>query len=448
MRRRARQVLGLRARLLAAVLIAVTIALGLLTAGFNILLGARLDADANDQLHSRATAALTSVTVSQDRVRLREAPDDTAAVDAPIWVFQGRTLVERPHVSGVVDRAATRLALTGGRRDDVGERARLLALPITSDGRRVGTVVAAVSLQPAERTERIALIASIALAAALLAAVALAARWLLVAGLRPVSRMTAQAADWSEHDLDRRFELGPPRDELTQLAATLDGLLARVAASVRREQRFSAELSHELRTPLARVRAQAQLALEEDLSPEQRESWAAVLRSTDEAARTLDGLLAAARAEANPTPGAVDARAAAEAAAQSCMRDATGRTVRLVETAAAARLQVGADPDLVERILHPVLQNACRYGRGQVRVRIGRDDGSVHFVVEDDGPGVQESERERIFEPAVRGRAAVAAAPGAGLGLALSRRLARAAGGDVEALPGEGGRFLIRLPAA
>ena len=69
--------------------------------------------------------------------------------------------------------------------------------------------------------------------------------------------MTEDAAAWSEHDLDRRFELGEPYDELTRLAATLDALLDRLAASMRHEQRFTAELSHELRTPLARISAEA-----------------------------------------------------------------------------------------------------------------------------------------------------------------------------------------------
>src|SRR5207244_1729862 len=79
--------------------------------------------------------------------------------------------------------------------------------------------------------------------------VLIAARWLLAASLRPVVRMTRQAADWSEHDLDHRFALGTPHDELTELAATLDGLLDRLAASLRHQRRFSAELPHELRAP-------------------------------------------------------------------------------------------------------------------------------------------------------------------------------------------------------
>jgi signal transduction histidine kinase len=72
----------------------------------------------------------------------------------------------------------------------------------------------------------------------------------------------------------------------------------------------------------------------------------------------------------------------------------------------------------------------------------------VLFAVDDDGPGVLEDEHESIFEPAVRGSAGHSTHSGAGLGLSLSRRLARAVSGDVEAFPGASGHFVIRLPAA
>ena len=73
--------------------------------------------------------------------------------------------------------------------------------------------------------------------------------------------MTRDAAAWSANDLDQRFDLGPRRDELTGLAATLDNLLGRIAASRRHEQRFAGEMAHELRTPIARMRGRAELAL-------------------------------------------------------------------------------------------------------------------------------------------------------------------------------------------
>ena len=111
-------------------------------------------------------------------------------------------------------------------------------------------------------------------------------------------------------------------------------------------------------------------------------------------------------------------------------------------------MRLGVDADLAERVLHPVVENACRYGRSKVEVTVARRGGSVVFAVEDDGPGTVAGEREAIFEPGARGQAG-RDADGAGLGLALARRLARSASGDVSAEPnGAGGRFVVSLPVA
>jgi len=99
-------------------------------------------------------------------------------------------------------------------------------------------------------------------------------------------------------------------------------------------------------------------------------------------------------------------------------------------------------------VLAPLIENGCRYGEHRVAVSVERGNGAVLFTVTDDGRGVAPEEREWIFEPGRRGAASDAAGgDGAGLGLALARRLARAAGGDVRAEPnGDGGRFTARLP--
>jgi len=95
-----------------------------------------------------------------------------------------------------------------------------------------------------------------------------------------------------------------------------------------------------------------------------------------------------------------------------------------------------------------VIENACRYGSSNVRVGIERYDSTVLYTVEDDGVGVENDERERIFEPGARGSAGESNGNnGAGLGLPLARRLARSVSGDLVADPSEsGGRFVIRLP--
>jgi signal transduction histidine kinase len=108
-------------------------------------------------------------------------------------------------------------------------------------------------------------------------------------------------------------------------------------------------------------------------------------------------------------------------------------------------LRVGVDAPVVERILSPLLENACRHGR-RIAISVSADNGSVDFTVRDDGPGVPAGERERIFEPGVRRSGS---GSGAGLGLPLARRLARSVGGEVDCLADDapGAAFRVRLPS-
>lgn len=440
---------GLRGRLHLTVIVGVALLIAALTAGFNVILAGRLDRDATDLARARASSELTAVRIVDGRLTVPEAPDDKS-LGSFGWVFAGSRTLEAPRAQARTTAAARSLAASGRRRRDVDDT-RLYAAPVRRGVRRVGTVVAGVSLEPYERTRHAALVGSLVLAAVLWLALALAARWLISGALGPVARMTEQAADWSEHDLDRRFGLGTPHDEFTRLAATLDGLLDRLAASLRREQRFSAELSHELRTPLAGLIAEAQLALRHERTPDEyRAVVSQVLDSARQMSRTLDVLVAAARAELGPDRGTSDAGQGAAAAVGSCSAVAGERGVDVLVADPRGPVRVGADGDVVERVLSPLIENGCRYGAGQVRVEIERNGPGVTFTVSDDGPGLKADDREAIFEPGHRGVAACGAAPeGAGLGLALSRRLARAADGDVEARAGgPGACFVVRLPAA
>jgi signal transduction histidine kinase len=442
--------LGLRRRLVLVVGAAVAVTLLGLIAGFNVMLGHLLERDARDLARSRAVAQIDSIRTEGDRLSVGEAPDDRAA-DAYLWIFAGRRALEQPRVPTAVDRAAHELAGGSARFRDVGRSdTRLYASPVVVHGKRLGTVVAGVSLAPYEQTRKLALLASLVLGGLVLLVVVVTARWLIGASLRPVVRMTRQAAEWSEYDLDHRFALGAPHDELTELAATLDRLLDRLAASLRHERRFSAELSHELRTPLARVLAESELALRRDRDPgEYRQTLEVIQGSADQLSRTVDALVAAARYEAGGERGTSDALDVAEEAARACSALAGERRLELEVEHPQRAVRVGVDADLAERILQPVLENACRYGASHVRIAIGRENSSVVYAIEDDGPGVLDVEHDRIFEPGVRGQAPREDGDkgGAGLGLALARRLARSVDGDVVAdAAATGGRFLIRLP--
>ncbi len=438
-----------RGRLLAIVLVALFVALAAATYGFNVLFTWTSSRDADSLLRSRASSELALVSTAAGRVSVRETTDDSIG-DSQVWVFGRHGVVEQPRRRTPSDAAARSLTDGPERFADVAaDDTRLLALPIETGRGRVGTIVVGISLAPYEQTERTALTASLAFAATLLTIVGVAVYLLLRSALRPVSRMTEQAAAWSEHDLDRRFELGEPHDELTTLAATLDGLLDRLAASLRHERRFSAELSHELRTPLARVIAEAELALRRDRErPEYVAALEVVLGNARQVARIVEALVAAAQQEAGAR-GVSDGVAAARNVAEACSDVAAGERVDVVLANGSAPVRVGVDGDLVERILHPLVENACRYGKSRVEIGVTRAGHRVTFVVADDGPGLAVDEAATIFDPGVRGSAGRVAGAGAGLGLALARRLARSASGEIEAEPSEAGaRFVVRLPAA
>lgn len=439
---------ALRSRLLLAIVAGVGIALTLLVVVFNLVLATTLAKDADEVVRARAEAELATLRIDGGVVSV-PASRAVSDIDTRTWVFSGGEAIEAPPPDPRVDAVARSLSEGAERSIDLGDDIHLYALPVIADGVRVGTVVSGVSLAPYNRTRAIALIASTALGLIVLSAVALASALMLRAALRPVARMTADAAVWSESDLDSRFALGPPHDEITQLAATLDGLLDRLAAGMRRERRLTAEVSHELRTPLTQISAEIDLALRREREPE--EYRAAMGRIHAGAARlesTVDTLMATARQESLLPRGTGDARQAAEHVVSACGPLGAARGVRVEVDGDAAGVRAGVEVQVIERILQPIVENACRYAETLVRVGVTSDDRGVALEVVDDGPGVPDADLEVIFEPGVRGPSADGRS-GAGLGLPLARRLARAAGGDVEALPATGrGSFVVRLPAA
>ena len=162
----------------------------------------------------------------------------------------------------------------------------------------------------------------------------------------------------------------------------------------------------------------------------------------------IETLVAAEQNESGLARGRCDAGAVIESLVESsCVGEDRG--VRVEAQMPGARLVLGVDADVAARILQPVVENACRLAGSVVRLSAQRGGAGVEISVDDDGPGVRSDERESIFEPGIRGSAAAGSVhDGAGLGLALARRLARAAGGDIDVRPAyDGGHFVVRLPA-
>ena len=436
--------LTLRGRVTLAAVLVLAASLAGLAVLFNVLLANSLDSDASAVLRNRAAAQIATLDLSHGGVRAVEGPND-AALDRDAWVFADGRVVEEPAAASPESaRAAAGLATVTRTTDrTVANSVRLRAVPIRArDRAQRGTVVVGVSLVPYEHTKHIALVGTAILSVLLLAGTAIAVRWAVRSALNPIADMTARAADWSEHDLHRRFHLGPPRDELTTLAATFDGLLRRIEAVLRHEQRFSAELAHELRTPLTGLRGESELALlRPELDAESRGAFERVLESTRRMENVIETLLASARMEeesgaahsCDPVPAVREAIGAVANVARS--RDVE---VRLAEPRSA--LVVDADPAVVTRALYPLLENGVRHARHAVHIAVLPDDEGVVVAVSDDGPGLQGRDPDSVFAPGV------SSSGGAGLGLPLARRLARSCGGDVVAEANGGGRFDLRLP--
>jgi signal transduction histidine kinase len=436
-------------RLTIAAVAGAAIALAILVSAFNVLLDARLRSDGDNVLRERAAAVLRGLGTVDGRLSVVEAPDQ-GAVDAQTWIFTGGHTLEQP-AGGDVRNQEAALALANdspGFASVSATDTRLYAVPASRGGQVLGTVVVGASLAPYVSSASSALLGSITLGLVVLAAVAGLSLWLIGRALRPVAQMTAQAADWSEHDLSRRFYAGEPHDELTSLASVFDGLLARVAQSLSREQRLTAEVSHELRNPLAKIQAEAELATSHERSPEQhRSSLHSIRANAEDLRRVLETLLASARAAVSTGPATCDAREAAERSAAPFQATLAVQG-KEIEILCPRRAKVGVNAELVERILSPLLENATRFARHRITIEIRTAGGDVVFEVRDDGPGVDPRDRERIFEPGFsRGGPRGEGNASVGLGLPLARRLADAAGGTVEAQDANaGGCFAVCLP--
>jgi len=444
--------MGVRDRLLLVVLAAVAVALVAGAVAFNLLLSVSLASDADERLRSMIDDYNQGMSITDQGITYPRPSDEIRELGSQVFVVINGAIRSGPVASPAVEAAVRGLHDQVAQFVDVAdEQVRLYGVPLTHQGQRIATLVGALYTGSYARTRWIAFIASLALTSVLLVLVGFMSRWMLNAAFRPVSKMTADAEAWSAADLDRRFEMGEAHDEVTRLAQTLDGMLDRIAASLRREQRFSAEVSHQLRTPVAKIKAEAELALRRDRDPEYyREALTSVSQSADQMAATVETLLAAAQEEGSLAKGRADARRVLEDVASSVAVLAAEHSIQVTVEPPSRDLRVGVARDIAAQIVQPVVENACRFAQSRVVLAVSRNRKEIRFTVEDDGPGVTEEEKERIFEPGVRGSAAKTgrnASRGAGLGLSLSRRLARAASGDVEVTPSQAGaKFVVRLP--
>ncbi|MGR6916199.1 sensor histidine kinase [[Actinomadura] parvosata] len=271
--------------------------------------------------------------------------------------------------------------------------------------------------------------------------------------LRPVAQMTTTAKKLSESTLaHQRIGLEGPNDELKELADTFDAMLTRLNVAFDTQRRFVANASHELRTPLTINRTVLEIALSD---PEASQDLKALGRTLLEVnarnEKLIEGLLLLARSERElAVRKPVDVMDVARTAVEQVTPFAEEHGVT-VSTELVSAPTIG-DPVLLERSVSNLLENAVKYNipeNGKVWIRTGMADGALVVQVANTGQHVPAYEVNSLFEPFRRLHAdRVDSAKGSGLGLSIVRAVVQAHGGNVAAVPRDGGGLVvtIRLP--
>ena len=301
------------------------------------------------------------------------------------------------------------------------------------------------------------LLAQSGVALAIMTVVSVVLGW-WVAGrvLRPLRAMTAATRRISEENLDQRLALPGPRDELTELADTIDGLLERLEASFEAQRRFASNASHELRTPLATMRAALDVAMAKPVPvPEHILTLERRLRQElDRVERLLEGLLSLARSQRAPAGEEVTVALDQIASQAVAHRTSEISAKQLdVDFEVSAEVWVSGSETLLSRMVENVIENAISHNQpgGWVRVIPTVKGSLASLVVENGGSRLVQEDVDQFAEPFRRlGTPRTGSQMGSGLGLSIVASIAQAHGGalDLHARRDGGLRVVIALPAA
>jgi signal transduction histidine kinase len=428
----------------------------LVLAGAGLFVYVRLRADLNDavnaNLRARATVAAREQAFPLASVRgtaLEDREESFVQVLSPTRVVLDTAGDARvPALTLAELRRAARGPLWVERElPGIDGRARILARAARGPD---GPVVVAVGQSLNDRDEALAgVVASFAVGGPIAILLASGIGYALAsAGLAPVEAMRRRAREVSLRRADERLPLPAAHDEVRRLGETLNEMLDRLRRSFERERQFVADASHELRTPIAVVKTELEGALlTRDYGPQVGEALAAALTECDRLAALAEDLLVIARAAEGELPvrrERLEARSLLEGVRKRYAERAeqSGRRIR-VESVDGQQLNV--DPLRLRQALGNLVDNALRYGEGDVLLR-SRDAGAgVELEVSDAGAGFAPELADRAFERFARGDRA-RTRDGAGLGLAIVRAIAEAHGGSAEIAPSQPATVRLSLP--
>jgi heavy metal sensor kinase len=357
----------------------------------------------------------------------------------------------------VLGPAEVRRALQGsifGNRQRVSgldEPSRFLAVPVTRGGGSPYVLVVGATLENRAETLR-SLRDQLLLAGPVALLVATGAGYLLAGlSLRPVDSMRRRAASISAERPGERLPVPHTRDELERLGLTLNEMLDRLEDALARERSFVADAGHELRTPLALLRTELELALRHPGSADElREAVRRSSQEVDRMAQLAEDLLLLARSHGGELPLRIETLDAADlltsVASRFEWRAQAGN--RPIATSQPAGLRLQGDRLRLEQAIGNLLDNALRYGEGEVHVSARPAGAMVELHVTDQGDGIPPEFFGHAFERFSRHDHARARG-GAGLGLAIVRAIAEAHGGAAGAgADGRGADVWLTVPGA
>ena len=383
-----------------------------------------------------------------------------AGQHTPYWIrildSQGRAIAETPEMDRLIPtqifpvaRGPTEAIHT---RKDYRSAGKLFSLVSFNDhsGSETYTLQLAQDRSSDEQVERNFALLFIGVLFGGVVASALIAIIVTRRGLRPLREMTESLAQIGPDQLKQRIgSTGWPR-ELQPLAIAFDQMLKRLDDSFTRLSQFSADLAHELRTPIANMLGEAQVALTRDrTAADYRETIESTVAECERLSRIVDNLLFVARVDAAREPitrKRFDARAAVEKIAAFYQTVADDHHVTIT---CSGNGQIHADPDLFERALANLLDNALRFTLENSSIEITLSDQNTDFdvAVSDNGCGISAEHLPRVFDRFYRAEPS-RGSDGAGLGLALVKSILELHGGSVtiQSEVGRGTTVKLRFP--
>ncbi|WP_430782784.1 ATP-binding protein [Actinoplanes sp. G11-F43] len=310
------------------------------------------------------------------------------------------------------------------------------------------TVVVAASLEEVEESTD-ALVTPLLIGLPLVLIVVGGVTWLVVTrALAPVERIRREVEEITGERLDRRVPEPAARDEIQRLAVTMNHMLARLDDARQRQQRFVADASHELRSPLSSIRQAAEVARSHPGALPEGELAEAVLEESGRMERLVEQLLLLTRTGGGGVRPMQDVDLDDLALAEARRVRRSGLTV---DASGVGAGRVRGELTALTQVVRNLTDNAARHARTTVGVSVLTRADGVELIVEDDGGGVPEGERDRVFERFVRlDEARARDEGGSGLGLAIVKETVVAHGGsvtlDISHLGGA--RFEIRFPGS